>query len=154
MKPWAAGCCGTADARTEPNVKPAPAGADDVVVVVVRENGVAEAVGLLKAKLKPVDAAVVAGVPNVRPVVGAAALEAGVLNENPPVGFCPKRLPPRPRDGAVLVVVAAAVPKAVPKEKPPVLAAGALVAAPNENPPPALVDPRVPDPKLKPDILC
>lgn len=49
--------------------------------------------------------------------------------------------------------VAAAVPRGVPMEKPPVLAAGALVAAPNENPPPVLADPRVPDPKLKPDIL-
>lgn len=49
--------------------------------------------------------------------------------------------------------VAAAVPRAVPIEKPPVLAAGALVAAPNENPPPVLAVPRVPDPKLKPDIL-
>ncbi len=56
-------------------------------------------------------------------------LEAGVLKENPPAGFWAKRLPPRPRDGVVLVVeagVAAAVPRAVPNEKPPVLAAGAL----------------------------
>lgn len=51
-------------------------------------------------------------------------LEAGVLKENPPGGFWPKRLPPRPRDGVVLVV---AVPRAVPMEKPPVLAAGALL---------------------------
>lgn len=108
-------------------------------------------------------------IPNVRPVVGAAApereqqhnirqgvwlqlktwwlhrtsihyllvglchicvtlLEAGVLKENP-VGFWPKRFPPSPRDGVVLAVeagVAGAVPRAVPKEKPPVLAAGAL----------------------------
>ena len=49
--------------RTEPNDKPAPAGADEEVEVVVREKGVAEAVGLLKAKLKPVDAAVGAGAP-------------------------------------------------------------------------------------------
>lgn len=49
--------------------------------------------------------------------------------------------------------VAAAVPRAVPIEKPPVLAAGALAAPPNENPPPVLAAPRVPDPKLKPDIL-
>lgn len=38
-------------------------------------------------------------------------------------------LPPSPRDGVVLVVgagVAAAVPRAVPIEKPPVLAAGVL----------------------------
>lgn len=48
---------------------------------------------------------------------------------------------------------AAAVPRGVPIEKPPVAAAGALVAAPNENPPPVLVEPRAPDPKLKPDIL-
>lgn len=54
----------------------------------------------------------------------------------------------------VLVLgVALAVPKGVPKEKPPVLAAGALVAAPNANPPPVLVDPRVPEPKLKLDIF-
>lgn len=64
VKPVAAGCCGAVDVRTEPNVKPAPAGADvEVVAVVVREKGVAEAVGLLKAKLKPVGAAVVAGAP-------------------------------------------------------------------------------------------
>lgn len=64
VKPVAAGCCGAVDVRTEPNVKPVPAGADeDVVAVVVREKGVAEAVGLLKAKLKPVVAAEVAGVP-------------------------------------------------------------------------------------------
>lgn len=88
VKPAAAGCCGAVDVKTEPNVKPAPAGADEeVAAVVVREKGVAEAVGLLKAKLKPVEAAEVAGAPRVRPVVGAAALEAGVLNENPPVGF-------------------------------------------------------------------
>ena len=41
-------------------------------------------------------------------------------------------MPPRPRDAVVLVVgatagVAAAVPRAVPMEKPPVLAAGALL---------------------------
>lgn len=47
-------------------------------------------------------------------------LEAGVLKANPPV-FWPKRLPPRPSDGAVVVAGAG-----VPKEKPPVLAAGAL----------------------------
>lgn len=52
-----------------------------------------------------------------------------MLKENPNVGFWPKRLPPRPRGCVVLVVeagVAAAVPSALPKEKPPVLAAGAL----------------------------
>ena len=64
VKDVAAGCCGAVDVRTEPNVKPVPLGADeDVVAVVVREKGVAEAVGLLKAKLKPVEAAVVAGAP-------------------------------------------------------------------------------------------
>lgn len=47
-------------------------------------------------------------------------LEAGVLKVNPPV-FWPKRLPPRPREGAAVVAGAG-----VPKEKPPVLAAGAL----------------------------
>lgn len=62
VKDVAACCCGAVDVSTEPNVKPAPAGADaEVVAVVVRENGVAEAVGLLKAKLKPVGAEVVAG---------------------------------------------------------------------------------------------
>lgn len=98
VKPEAAGCCGAVAVRTEPNVSPAPAGADDeVVATVVREKGVAEAVGLLKAKLKPVEAAEEAGVPTrktglitcfnrvkvekfswkyipkVRPAVGAAA---------------------------------------------------------------------------------
>lgn len=64
VKAEAAGCCGAVDVRTEPNDKPAPVGADEeVVAVVVREKGVAEAVGLLKAKLKPAVAAVVAGVP-------------------------------------------------------------------------------------------
>lgn len=62
-------------------------------------------------------------------------LEAGVLNEKPPAGFWPKRPPPKPRAGVVLVVeagvaaaaaAAAAVPRALPKLKPPVLAAGAL----------------------------
>lgn len=56
-------------------------------------------------------------------------LEVGVLKENPPVGFWPKGFPPKPRDAVVVVVeagVAAGVPRTVPKEKPPVLAAGAL----------------------------
>lgn len=47
----------------EPNDKPAPTVEEVVVVVVVREKGVAEAVGLLKPKLKPVVAAVEAGAP-------------------------------------------------------------------------------------------
>lgn len=63
VKPVTAGCCGAVDVRIEPNVKPAPAGTVEEVVVVVREKGVAEAVGLLKAKLKPVLATVVAGAP-------------------------------------------------------------------------------------------
>lgn len=64
LKHEAAGCCGAVDVRTEPNVKPAPRGADEeVVAVVVREKGVAEAVGLLKARLKPVDCPEDAGVP-------------------------------------------------------------------------------------------
>lgn len=64
LKPVAAGCCGAVEFRIEPNDKPAPVGAaEEVVVAVVREKGVADAVGLLKAKLKPVPAAVVAGVP-------------------------------------------------------------------------------------------
>lgn len=63
-------------------------------------------------------------------------LEAGVLKENPPVGFWPKRLPPRPRDWVALAVEAgfgAAVPRAVPMEKPPVPAAGALKRQKEEN---------------------
>lgn len=60
-KPVAAGCCGAVDVRTEPKVKPAPA--VEELVVVVREKGVAEAVGLLKLKLKPVAADVAAGAP-------------------------------------------------------------------------------------------
>lgn len=67
VKLAAAGCCGAVEVRTEPNVKPAPAGADEEVVeVVVREKGVADAVGLLKAKLKPVEAAVDAGAPKIK----------------------------------------------------------------------------------------
>lgn len=149
VKPVAAGCWGAVDVRTEPNVNPALAVVAEAAGVAVREKGVAEAVGLFgfKARLKPVAAAVVAGVPNVRPVAGAAALEAGVLKANPPV-FWPKRLPPRPREGTVVVAGAG-----VPKENPPVLAAGALVAAPKENPAPVLVAPRVAVPKLKPDIF-
>lgn len=62
VKPVAAGCCGAVDVRTEPNVRPGPVADEEVVAVVVRENGVAEAVGLLNARPKPVDAEV-AGVP-------------------------------------------------------------------------------------------
>lgn len=52
------------EVRTEPNDKPVPPGAcKEVVAVVGREKGVAEAVGLLKAKLKPVVEALVAGTP-------------------------------------------------------------------------------------------
>lgn len=59
-------------------------------------------------------------------ICGTSLLEAGVLKENPP-GFWPKRPPPRPREGAVVVAGAGAGAGAgVPKEKPPVLAAGAL----------------------------
>lgn len=64
VKPDAAGCCGAVAVRAEPNVSPAPGVADEeVVAAVVREKGVAEAVGLLKAKLKPVEAAEEAGIP-------------------------------------------------------------------------------------------
>lgn len=63
VKPAPAGCCEAVDVRTEPNAKPVPAGAVEEVVVAVRENGAAETVGLLKAKLKPVVAAVLAGAP-------------------------------------------------------------------------------------------
>lgn len=64
VKPDAAGCCGAMAVRAEPNVSPAPGTADEeVVAAVVREKGVAEAVGLLKAKLKPGAAAEEAGVP-------------------------------------------------------------------------------------------
>lgn len=69
LKPEATGCCcGAVDVRMEPNDKPAPAvgAVVDVVVVVLREKGTAEAVGLLKARLKPVVAAEVAGVPDKR----------------------------------------------------------------------------------------
>lgn len=62
LKPVAAGCCGAVEVRMEPNDKPAGATVD-VVAVVVREKGVAEAVGLLKARLKPVPTDVVAVVP-------------------------------------------------------------------------------------------
>lgn len=64
VKPVGAGCCGAVDVRTEPKVKLAPVGAaEEAADVVVREKGVAEPVGLLKARLKPVDAAVDAGAP-------------------------------------------------------------------------------------------
>lgn len=66
VKDVAAGCCGAVDVRMEPNDKPAPAGADEVVAVAVRENGVADAVGLLNGKLKPVAACVVAVAPRRR----------------------------------------------------------------------------------------
>lgn len=70
VKPEAAGCCGAVAVRTEPNVSPAPGVADEeVVATVVREKGVAEAVGLLKPKLKPVEAAEEAGVPTRQRVV-------------------------------------------------------------------------------------
>lgn len=52
-----------------------------------------------------------------------------MLKEKPPAGFWAKRTPPRPSDGVLLVVdagVAAAVPRGVPNERPPALAAGAL----------------------------
>lgn len=56
-----AGCCGAVAVRTEPNDK--PAGAAEEVELVVREKGVAEAVGLLKGILKPVATPVAAGAP-------------------------------------------------------------------------------------------
>lgn len=59
----AAGCCAAVPVRTEPNDKPAPAGAAEEVGAVVREKGAAEPVGLVKGRLKPVDAAVAAGAP-------------------------------------------------------------------------------------------
>lgn len=66
-KPVAAGCGGAVDVRTEPNVKPAPVGAGaELVGAAVRENGAAEPVGLLKARLKPLEAAVKAGAPGHR----------------------------------------------------------------------------------------
>lgn len=61
-RPKAEVCCGAVAVRTEPNDKPATPGAAKGVEV-VREKGVAEAVGLLKAKLKPVAAPVAAGAP-------------------------------------------------------------------------------------------
>lgn len=57
----AAACCGAVEVRIEPNDKPVPT--VEEAVLVVSENGDAEAVGLLKAKLKPVVAAVEAGAP-------------------------------------------------------------------------------------------
>lgn len=60
VNPVAPGCCGAVDVRMEPKLKPAPVVEE---VVVVSEKGVADAVGLLKAKLKPVAADVVAGAP-------------------------------------------------------------------------------------------
>lgn len=61
VNPVAAGCCGAVDVKMELRLK--PGAAEEEVVEVVRENGVADAVGLLKAKLKPVAADVDAGVP-------------------------------------------------------------------------------------------
>ena len=52
--------CGAAEVWTEPSVRPPPMGAVDEAV---REKGVAEAEGLLKARLKPVEAAVEEGMP-------------------------------------------------------------------------------------------
>lgn len=146
--------------RTDPRERPVAAGAE--AVVVVREKGVAEAAGFPKPKLKPVEAAVeVVRLPNERPLVDAAAAEAGVLKLNPVVGFCANKLVPNPNVEVVLVVAGAGVEVCAPKppnENPPVPAAGVLVAAPNENPPPpaaagAPVVPRVVVPKLKLDIL-
>lgn len=138
--------------RTEPRVRPVPGGAE---VVVVSENGAAEAAGLPKPRLNPVDPAVeVVRLPKVRPVVEGAAPEAGVLKENPVVGFCANTLDPNPSVEVVLVAAGAedGVPKP-PSVKPPVPAAGVLVAAPNGKPPPVALDPRVLVPKLKLDIL-
>lgn len=68
VKQEAAGGCGAVDVRTEPNVKPVPA--VEEVVLVGREKGVAEAVGLLKLKLKPVGADVAAGAPEKKKIIG------------------------------------------------------------------------------------
>lgn len=138
----------------DPRVRPVPVGAD---VVVVSEKGVAEAAGFPKPRLNPVEAAVeLVRLPKVRPVVDAAAPEAGVLKVNPVAGFCANTLDPNP--GVEVVLVAAGVDVGAPNPpnaNPPVPAAGVLVAAPNENPPPVPVpvDPRVLVPKLKLDIL-
>lgn len=85
VNPVAAGCCGAVDVKME--LRLIPGAAEEEAEEVVREKGVADAVGLLKAKLKPVAADVDAGVPNVRPVVAAEEVEAGVLKEKPPAGF-------------------------------------------------------------------
>lgn len=136
------------EVRTDPRVKPAPVGAEVVVVI---EKGVAEAAGFPNARLNPVVEGVeVVRLPNVSPV-DAAAAEAGVLKENPVVGFCANKLDPKPSVEVVLVV---AIVEAV-GPKPPIanpVLAGVLVAAPSENAPPVLVDPRVLAPKLN-DIL-
>lgn len=137
------------EVRTDPRVKPAPVGAEVVVVI---EKGVAEAAGFPNARLNPVVEGVeVVRLPNVSPV-DAAAAEAGVLKENPVVGFCANKLDPKPSVEVVLVV---AIVEAV-GPKPPIanpVPAGVLVAAPSEKPPPVLVDPRVLAPKLNEDIL-
>lgn len=57
--------------------------------------------------------------------------EAGVLKENPPVGFCANRDTPRPREE--VVVVEAAPPRPPPRVKPPVPAAAGVLERGGEN---------------------
>lgn len=104
------------DVRADESVRP-PAEAD----VMGSANGVADAAGLLKPKLKPaVDAEVVAGGPVFVPP-----------RVNPVAGLDPKSPAPKPAEGAGAVTGAAVLPRlprlsptegldaAVPKEKPP-----------------------------------
>lgn len=140
------------EVRTDPRVRPVPGAAE---VVAVSEKGAAEAAGFPKPRLNPVEPAVeVVRLPKVRPVVDAAAPEAGVLKVIPVAGFWANKLDPNPSVEVVLVVagVDVGVPNP-PNANPLVPAAGALLAAPSENPPPVPVEPRVLVPKLKLDIL-
>lgn len=53
--------------------------------------------------------------------------EAGVLKENPPVGFCANRDTPRPREEVVVVEAGAVAPRAPPRVNPPVPAAAGVL---------------------------
>lgn len=125
------------------------------VEVMGRENGVADAAGLLNPKLKPVvDADVVVGAPRVNPVVIVVAIPVfAPPRVNPVAGLDPKSPVPKPPEAAAVVAGVAVLPR-VPKLSP----TGLLVApAPKEKPPPVpvplaatVVEPSVPVPKEKP----
>lgn len=53
--------------------------------------------------------------------------EAGVLKENPPVGFCENSDTPRPREEVVVVEAGAVAPRAPPRVNPPVPAAAGVL---------------------------